>query len=346
MIYSENSALQAACLHIVGNKSMSDGVLLSESPMKLESSILPVLTHYFISSFKSDERYSFYHNSGLEFNFVYKIVSKIFDNPDTLYESSVMLASQLYDCSEHNKISSGEFCVALFKAVEVDGQRADAVGLFKSEKKDTYLRVIKQNGNNILEQENGININKLDKGCLVFNLNPDDGYVVAVIDNTNKMEAKYWLEDFLQAKPRSDEYQHTRSMMSAAKSFIMKELPRESDVTKGDQAELMDKTLRYFQENEKFDLSDFCSSVMGGELISNEFESYLDEYRVKNNLEYADSFDISSNAVKKSSRSMKSVIKLDKNFHIYVHGGEGLIKRGYDEETGMEYYQLYFKKEE
>jgi hypothetical protein len=28
--------------------------------------------------------------------------------------------------------------------------------------------------------EEGININKLDKGCLVFNANKEDGYVVSV----------------------------------------------------------------------------------------------------------------------------------------------------------------------
>ena len=50
--------------------------------------------------------------------------------------------------------------------------------------------------------------------------------------------------------------------------------------------------------------------------------------------------------MKKSSRSMKSVIRLDKNFHIYIHGGEGLIKKGYDEKTGMAFYQLYFKEED
>lgn len=32
--------------------------------------------------------------------------------------------------------------------------------------------------------------------------------------------------------------------------------------------------------------------------------------------------------------------------HIYVHGGDGLIKKGYDEATGMEFYQLFFKNEE
>lgn len=42
---------------------------------------------------------------------------------------------------------------------------------------------------------------------------------------------------------------------------------------------------------------------------------------------------------------MRSVIKLDKNFHIYVHGGEKMIRKGYDAETGMSYYQIFFKEE-
>jgi hypothetical protein len=31
---------------------------------------------------------------------------------------------------------------------------------------------------------------------------------------------------------------------------------------------------------------------------------------------------------------------------VLVLGGEGLIKKGYDPETGMALYQLYFKEEE
>lgn len=346
MIYSENTALQAACLHIVGNKILDEGLSISAAPMRLETAMLPMLTHFFISSFKSDERYALFHHSGLEFNFVHKVVASIFDNPSLLYDASVMLANQLYDCSEHNQIKGGEFFVAYFKELEIDGKRADAVGLFKSERKDTYLRVITHAGNNNLEQESGININKLDKGCLIFNIERETGYVVAIIDNTNKIEAKYWVEVFLQAKPRSDEYQQTYSILSATKSFITKQLPNDREVTKGEQAELMGKTMRYFQENESFDMEDFSNRVMGNEQLSADFGQYVETYMAKNNLEPVGSFDISASAVKKSSRSMKSVIKLDKNFHIYVHGGEGLIKRGYDEATGMEYYQLYFKNEE
>ena len=58
-----------------------------------------------------------------------------------------------------------------------------------------------------------------------------------------------------------------------------------------------------------------------------------------------DEFDINSEAVKKMKRVFKSVIKLDKNFHIYVHGNRNNIKKGYDEENNMSFYQLFFKEE-
>ncbi len=346
MIYAENTSLQAVSLHIVGNKSLDEGVFLSESSMPIVESLRPVLTQYFTSSFKSDERFCFFHHSGLEFNFVYKVVSGIFSNPASLHQASVMLANQLYEQSEHSKIKGGEFCVAYFKEVEVNGIKTDAVGLFKSENKDTYLKVVSQNGSNGLEQETGINVNKLDKAALIFNTDVGEGYRMAIIDNTNRTEAKYWVDDFLQAKPCADEYQHTRTFLNATKAFITKELPATQEVSRGEQAELMDKALRYFKENDTFAMDDFNQQVMGVELLSADFGQYVDDYMAKNDLEPAESFAISESAVKKSQRSMKSVIKLDRNFHIYVHGGEGMIKKGYDEETGMEYYQLYFKKEE
>ena len=117
------------------------------------------------------------------------------------------------------------------------------------------------------------------------------------------------------------------------------------EVSRGEQVELIDKALRYFKKNETFEMDDFNRQVMCDEALSTDFEQFVDDYVTKNDLQ-PESFAISESAVKRSQRSMKSVIKLDSNFHIYVHGGEGLIKKGYDEETGLEFYQLYFKKEE
>ena len=54
-------------------------------------------------------------------------------------------------------------------------------------------------------------------------------------------------------------------------------------------------------------------------------------------------FTISESAVKKQARSLKSVIKLDKNFHIYIHGDRELIEKGEDKKG--KFYKVYYQEE-
>lgn len=44
----------------------------------------------------------------------------------------------------HPKINGGELYIAYFKDCVIDGQLTDGVGIFKSETKETYLRVFLQ----------------------------------------------------------------------------------------------------------------------------------------------------------------------------------------------------------
>ena len=60
-------------------------------------------------------------------------------------------------------------------------------------------------------------------------------------------------------------------------------------------------------------------------------------------LDIADNFTISDSAVIKQSRVLKSVIKLDKNFDIHVHGNSNLIEQGSDNKG--KYYKIYYQKE-
>jgi REP element-mobilizing transposase RayT len=50
-----------------------------------------------------------------------------------------------------------------------------------------------------------------------------------------------------------------------------------------------------------------------------------------------------SEQLKKQARALKSVIKLDKNFHIYIHGNRNLIEQGTDENG--KFYKIYYKEE-
>lgn len=97
--------------------------------------------------------------------------------------------------------------------------------------------------------------------------------------------------------------------------------------------------------NTGFDINEFTNNVMPEPELKEQFNEFISSYSEREGVELVDQFDISTPAVKKQARVFKNVIKLDKNFHIYVHGDNQYIKKGYDEATGMHYYQLFFKEE-
>ena len=255
------------------------------------------------------------------------------------------LAKHLYEKSTHPKIKGGEFYTVYFKDCILDGETVDAIGLFKSENKDTFLKVFPTNEGFGIESEKGININKLDKGCLIFNTEKENGYVVAVVDNTNKgAEAQYWIDDFLHVRQRKDEYYNTQNVLTMTKNFVTHELPQHFEVTKADQVDLLNKSVKFFKENENFDMLEFSNEVMANPDVIATFNQFKTSFQQERDLDLAENFSISESAVKKQARVFKSVIKLDKNFHIYIHGHRELIEQGTDEQ-GRKFYKIYYQEE-
>ncbi len=346
MLITEQVEIQSIAVHYVGNKLNEEGTRFSKSGLFTDENIQSLLLTYFFSPFKSNEYHNLFHESDLKLNEVFSYVSDIFDNPETLFEHSVSLAKHLYEQSVHPKIKGGELYIAYFRDCIVDGETLDAVGLFKSETKETFLKVQSQNEGFSIESEAGINIHKLDKGCLIFNTEREKGYKVSVVDNLNKgAEAQYWIDHFLHVCPRNDEYFQTKNVLNLCKNFVVEKLPAHFEVSKADQADMLNKSVKFFKENDNFDMDDFANEVIQAPDVISSFKSYKTEFEVDNNLELTNNFAISNAAVKKQSRVFKSVIKLDKNFHIYVHGDHQQIVKGFDPVTGMNYYQLFFKEE-
>ena len=96
------------------------------------------------------------------------------------YDHSVSLARHLYETGMHPQIKSGEFYVVYFTDCRFGGETVDAVGLFKSETRDTFLDVEEQASGLHIAAHQGINVNKLDKGCVVFNTEREAGFAVCV----------------------------------------------------------------------------------------------------------------------------------------------------------------------
>ena len=69
-----------------------------------------------------------------------------------------------------------------------------------------------------------------------------------------------------------------------------------------------------------------------------------DGFASDNETEKVSRFPISEEAVKKKQGLFKSVIKLDKNFTLYVHGDRKRMEQGSDTD-GRRYYKLYFDRE-
>ena len=189
------------------------------------------------------------------------------------------------------------------------------------------------------------NIKKLDKGCLIFNKDRENGYVVAVVDNTNKgVEAQYWIDDFLHVRQRKDEYANTQNFMALAKNFVIKELPKEFEVSKADQIDLLNKSLHFFKEKETFDINDFAHEVIAQPEVIERFHQYKQEYEDQSDIVIDNQFKISESACKKQQRSYKHVINLDKKIQIVIAGNRQNVEQGEDDRG--KFYKVYYTDEE
>lgn len=343
----DNVVLQQAIVHKVGNPTRGEELKLSANALTLNDELVnALLTKYFLSPFNENEQYHFTHTSDLLLNEIYHYATEMFEDNSSFQLQSVKIANLLYAKSTHAKVKEGELYVVLFNNVPLGNETHKAIGIFKSETKETFLKVFPHGQSFEVVQEEGIDINKLDKGCLIFNTQQNDGFVVCVVDNTNKQnDARYWITDFLQVQPISNEYHHTHQSLDMCKLFIANEYAEKFDVAKSDQVDMLNRSMEYFKTKETFNLQEFAGEVMHHPEVAETFMDYKQQYERSRNFVIDDEFDINLSAVKKQERNFKSVIKLDKNFHLYIHGRRDLVEKGYDEMTGKKFYKLYYDEE-
>lgn len=335
--------ITALALHYVGNQANDEPFVLSKRLFALDKDMNLLLTDWFIGAFKSEERYRFYDNIDLEMNRVYKVVSDIFDNPDRLFDFSVDLATYLYENCDHPKIKGGDFYVVRFSGLCAGTEACDAIGLFKIENKDTFLTVEPDTDGFDISQVQGVNLKKLDKGCLILNHEREQGYYVMVVDNTNRSEAAYWVDDFLHLTRRQDAYFQTENALTMCRNYLAEQLPSDFEVSRADQVDMLNRSLNYFKKEPKFELQSFEQQVMAQPEVIGKFDEYRKRYQEERQLDLEENFDVNPTAVKKQTRAFKSVIKLDKNFHIYIHGNRDLVEQG--EDAHGKFYKLYYKEE-
>ena len=347
MLQFDDTNLSKAIVHYVGNKETESMIFLSQNVIDTNNALLEELfLNSFTKPFKDKaEFFQFTHSSDLQLNEVYNYATQVFKNNDVFVNISKNIAQHLFEKTVHPKVSGGEIYIALFDNVIYEDELTSAIGIFKTENKEVFLKAEEGDTDYILEPELGINLNKLDKGCLIINTDREKGYRVLIIDNLSKgFEAQYWKEDFLNLQPFANDYHYTKQYLSLAKDFVTKEMPKKHDTDKSEQLNILNRSINYFKENESFELEKFAEDVLQTPEVKESFMNYRADYQVSKNFELVDDFSISDRAVKKQERAFKSILKLDKNFHIYIHGDQELIVKGV-EVDGRKFYKIYYDKE-
>jgi len=344
MQYFEGSSITHIAVHKVGNESEGEYLTLSKKELVLDPEVKDLLIKYFLTPFRSEEYFHFFSEGHISNNDVWKSVCSVFDHPEQTLLQSKQLAQHLYSLGNHPNVKGGELYVVYFKEGLLNGETVDAIGLFKSENKEPFLKVFPAEDAFEVESEEGININKLDKGCMIYNTDRENGFIVSVVDSKNKSaEARYWTDSFLRVQQRQDQYFNTESTMALYKTYVVDHLPEQYNVTKADQADMLNRSLSFFKEKQHFDQETFNNEVLHHQEFIESFDRYKQHYVAERDIEIADNFSISPAAVKRQNRSYKSVIKLDKNFHIYIHGDRNMIEHGEDDKG--RFYKLYFNAE-
>lgn len=295
-----------------------------------------LLKNIFLKPFQSTGATWEFRNDGSGSNVLYTL-SKDLHNDGNFVISSVNIGKHLQQVSTHPNIKDGDMFVIKFADILYNGKLCEALGVYKVENKEVFIENSFSGTKPELRFRRGISGRKLDKGCLI--LFTPEPYTVFTIDNVH-VDTEYWKNDFLKVKLRQDPVNNTSKLMTITKSFITESLPEQFEIEKADQIDLLNRSANYFKNKEEFTMQEFEHEVLQDKQVIDAFQSYDKGELFGINR----GFEISQQAVKRQAKIFKSVLKLDRNFHVYIHGNRELIERGEDE-TGRKFYKLYYKEE-
>jgi len=85
------------------------------------------------------------------------------------------------------------------------------------------------------------------------------------------------------------------------KNFIISELPQEFEISKADQIDLLNKSVKFFKD--RIDMKEFGNEVMENPDIIKSFKKYKSAYEKDYDIDIDDNFTISESAMKKQARA-------------------------------------------
>lgn len=331
--------ISAAVVQRVGNKSLGDGIAFSTELCPMDD--VEIHLHKLIdTSFKYDDLKHFDAIDSVEYNLVHRCVSKVFTDNNCLIEQANNLARHLYEQSIHPNVKEGEFYVVYFKECELNGKAMDAIGLFKSESRETILKIFIQEDKLRLSPEQGMSLRKLDKGCIIFNTDRENGYKVAVVDNTNSgSDARYWVDNFLHIANCNDDYHKTLQAVNMCTTFIRQTQKDDDGLTCAKAAKAATILL---SSEQSVTLKQVADILCPTDEQKQQFDTFKTQFEETHGT-LPNEFTPVSTALKRKPVNRMNTIKLGTDFEVKILNSNAEVEIGCDQSKGMKFFKLYYR---
>lgn len=343
----------ASATHVVlakvGNPQREEPLQTSKEVFAINEEDQPTLTGIFLKPFKNLTPHRFTHHSSLDHHEMNTCVKAIFESKDGLLKRGVEIAKHLYSKSNHPNIKSGDLCIAHIKEAQVDDQFVQGLCILKSESVVPFLSITAKDGDLQISTEQGINPDKIDKGCLILDHWSKKGYYVLTFDRSGS-DSRFWVRDFLGVEAVPDSAFLTNAYAKMAVDFLEESTP-EDDTPPWETCSAARDALEYFEEREKFDLQEFEQEVLKTPEAVSRFQEHRAKIEEEQGQPLESSFEISKKDVNKVKKRISAVLKLDTGVEIHVKPGNNstendpLLERGFDDRKGMKYIKVYFNKD-
>lgn len=335
-----DASIKHLMIHGIGNKCLDEALVLSGSEVAISDVTERRLLVNLLKRMPAETLYHFSHDIELSYNEVFSFIKSSFETKEKFLDVSKMIAKHLFNQGVTKKIDSGLLYVAYLKHILVDDQKVDAIGIFKSEKPEMFLKLGYSDGEYSLASEKGIG--NISKGCLIVNIDSESGYLVSLLNTRKKSDVKYWNEDFLGIKLRNDDYNKTNQIIELCGSFITSN----EAIAKKDKAGMIDQVLSAMTIGDTT-FEKIADTVFKDKTVKEQFSDFRNRKSSFADENLNEHFSPTSENIEKQLKKYRNKAKLilDDDFEVLIKNGDGNMVRGYDEEKGLSYYKLYFRDE-
>ncbi len=220
--------------------------------------------------------------------------------------------------------------------------------LLKSESVVPFLSISTRDGDLQLETEEGINPEKIDKGCLIVEHFEKKGFYVLTFDRGGS-ESRFWVRDFLGVRPIPDSSLLSKRVAEMAVAAVSPEGVAD-DRPPWEVNEPAQEALSFLGGQKQFSLQEFEEKALRTEAARNRFAEERKRVEEEEGIELKESFDLSKRDVGKAKKLMKSMMKLDTGVEIrlrpkVIEDPGKVLEKGYDDEKKMSYIKVYFNED-